>query len=169
MNTRSLSIAFLLGSPDINGGTYVIYEHGTRLQKLGHRVTMVTEEKIAPARYAWHPEAATLEWLTMDQASKGKFNIVLATWWQSPFLLHQLSATHYVYFVQSIESRFFEQEDPTHHDLRDLDVWKQYCESTYSLNLPVIFFLVFYVTVLDVFYEEIKVHQRICYNESDSS
>ncbi len=33
---------------------------------------------------------------------------------------------------------FFEEEDPTDHELRILDIWKDYCESTYSLNLPVI-------------------------------
>ncbi len=138
MSSPSLSIAFLLGSPDINGGTYVIYEHGTRLQKFGHSVTMITEGKIDPVRYSWHPRAVELDWLTLVQATEEKFDIVLATWWQSPFLLHRLSASHYVYFVQSIESRFFEEEDTTDHDLRDLDVWKEYCESTYSLNLPVI-------------------------------
>lgn len=138
MKTSSLSIAFLLGSPDINGGTYVIFEHGSRLQKNGHSVTLITKEIIDPARHAWHPEASELAWMTLEQASHERFDIVLATWWQSPFLLPQLNASHFVYFVQSIESRFFEEEDPTDHELRDLNVWKEYCESTYSLNLPVI-------------------------------
>ncbi len=138
MNNLHLSIAFLLGSPDINGGTYVIYEHGTRLQKLGHRVTMITESEIDPSRHSWHSTAANLEWLTLAQAAAEKFDIVLATWWQSPFLLHKLSASHYVYFVQSIESRFFEEEDPAHHDNRDLSIWQNFCESSYSFNIPVI-------------------------------
>ncbi len=138
MSTPSLSIAFLLGSPDINGGTYVIYEHATRLQRLGHRVTMVTETAIDPVRYCWHPAAAELGWLTLGQAVEQEFDVVLATWWQSPFLLHRFSASHYVYFVQSIESRFFEKEDPANHDKRDLLLWQQFCESSYSFNIPVI-------------------------------
>ena len=138
MNIDFLSIAFILGSPDINGGTYVIYEHGTRLQQFGHRVTMITEQSIDPARHAWHPAAAELNWLTFDQVKDEQFDIVLATWWQSPFLLHKLSASHYLYFVQSIESRFFEEEDPAHHDKRDLSLWQEFCESSYSFNIPVI-------------------------------
>jgi len=138
VSITSLSIAFILGSPDINGGTYVIYEHGTRLQRLGHRVIMITETAIDPTRHAWHPAAAELNWLTFDQAKNEQFDIVLATWWQSPFLLHKLSASHYLYFVQSIESRFFEEEDPAHHDKRDLSLWQEFCESSYSFNIPVI-------------------------------
>ncbi len=138
MSITTQSIAFILGSPDINGGTYVIYEHGTRLQRLGHRVTMVTEKQVDPARHAWHPAAAELSWLTLEQASEEHFDIVLATWWQSPFLLHQLSASHYLYFVQSIESRFFEEEDSSHHEKRELSLWQEFCESSYSYNIPVI-------------------------------
>ena len=100
MSNLSLSIAFFLGWPDINGGTYVIYEHGTRLQKRGHRVTMITENEINPSRYSWHSKAAELDWLTLAQAATEKFDIVVATWWESPFLLHQVSASHYLYFVQ---------------------------------------------------------------------
>jgi hypothetical protein len=92
----SLTIAFLLGSPDISGGTYVIYEHGTRLQKLGHRVTMITETEIGPERYSWHLTAGELDWITLAAATEKRFDIVLATWWQSSFLLHQISASHYV-------------------------------------------------------------------------
>lgn len=133
-----MRIAFLLGSPDINGGTYVIYEHGTRFLDFGHDVTVVTQQFVTPDRYAWHERAQELTWLTLDKGEKESFDIVIATWWQSPFLLHNLEAEHYVYFVQSIESRFFEEEDPQHHDNRDLSIWKKLCESTYSFNIPVI-------------------------------
>ena len=135
---KRMKIGFLLGSPDINGGTYVIYEHATRLIVLGHQITIITEQQISPERYAWHPKAQTLEWLTIAKAEKREFDIVLATWWQSPFLLTRLMASHYVYFIQSIESRFFEEEDPAHHDQRDLSIWKQYCESTYACNISII-------------------------------
>ncbi|WP_051305621.1 glycosyltransferase family 4 protein [Desulfogranum mediterraneum] len=138
MEAKTHRICFLLGSPDINGGTYVIYEHGSRLHALGHEVTIVTQEAVTPDRYAWHPGAKTLEWLTFDEARSKQFDLVLATWWQSPFMLAELSASHYAYFVQSIESRFFENTDPAHHDKYNLDVWSGYCEMTYSINIPII-------------------------------
>lgn len=138
MSTAQLRIAFLLGSPEISGGTYVIYEHASRLQRFGHHVYMLTKEEILPHRFEWHPEAAQLRWITINEAKSRHFDIVIGTWWESPYLMVYLSATHYVYFVQSIESRFFPDEDPTHHDERDLGVWKKYCEATYGCNIPVI-------------------------------
>lgn len=138
MITDSLSIGFLLGSPDINGGTYVIYEHASRLKDAGHDVSIITQEAVAPERYSWHSSAHKLQWLTLDTVAQNQFDVVFATWWQSPYLLHQLAATHYVYFVQSIESRFFKAENPLEHDEKDLSLWQDFCESTYSLNIPVI-------------------------------
>jgi len=137
VSNLSLSVAFLLGWPDISGGTYVIYEHGSRLQKLGHRVTMITETEIDHGRHSWHSTVAELEWLTLAQAAVERFDFVIATWWESPFLLHQLSASHYVYFVQSIESRFFKEES-AHHDKRDLSILREFCGSSYSFNIPII-------------------------------
>ncbi len=134
----SLSVAFLLGSPDISGGTYVIFEHAARLQNRGHRITIITENSISPERYNWHPQAKKLTWLSIEEAVSETFDIVIATWWKSPFLLHRLRGRHYIYFVQSIESRFFPEETPNHHDKRDLGLWQHYCESTYSCNIPVI-------------------------------
>ncbi len=74
----------------------------------------------------------------MEEAQKQSFDLVFATYWQSPFLLSQLKSSHYAYFVQSIESRFFEEQDPKDHDKREIDIWKAYCESTYALNVPFI-------------------------------
>lgn len=133
-----MRIGFLLGSPDISGGTYVIYEYGSRLRTIGHRVAMITREKVTPNRYAWHPGAAGLEWYTLENSETEKFDIILATWWQSPFLLHKIKAQHYVYFVQSIETRFFEETDYSNLDRRDNDIWRELCECTYGYNLPMI-------------------------------
>ncbi len=127
-----------MGSPDINGGTYVIYEHGSRLVDLGYEVFMLTQEHVTTKRYGWHPGAKKLGWLTMSEATEFSFDLVFATYWQSPFLLPQLQSRQYAYFVQSIESRFFAEPDPTDHNKRELGIWRAYCESTYSLNVPVI-------------------------------
>ncbi len=138
MTTTTRKIGFLLGSPDINGGTYVIYEHASRLQDAGHQVAIITQAAVRPERYGWHPAAGRLEWLTLAEAGRQEFDVILATWWQSPFLLQHLSAAHFAYFVQSIESRFFAEEDPRDHDKRDLSILKKFCERTYSYALPVI-------------------------------
>ncbi|MCI5210534.1 MAG: hypothetical protein D3910_17485 [Candidatus Electrothrix sp. ATG2] len=133
-----MKIGIFLGSPGINGGTYVIYEHASRLKRKGHRVLLITEQEVSSDEYAWHSSAQELEWLTLEQAEQASFDMVLATWWQSPFLLHKLHATHYAYFVQSIESRFFEEPDPANYSTKDIGIWQQICEKTYSYAMPII-------------------------------
>ena len=133
-----MKIAFLLCSPDINGGTYVIFEYAARLAALGHSVALLTQDPVAPVRYAWHPEASSLSWITLAEAEQAAFDCVIATWWESPFLLHTLQASHYVYFVQSIESRFFPAENPLDHDLRDHSVGACRADNSYFFALPII-------------------------------
>ncbi len=133
-----MKIGIFLGSPRINGGTYVIYEHASRLKKKGHQVILVTKQEVVAEEHAWHSSAHELEWLTLEQAKDKSFDIVLATWWQSPFLLHELHATHYAYFVQSIETRFFKKSDSKNYQSKDIGILQTLCEKTYSYALPVI-------------------------------
>lgn len=134
----NMKIGFLLGSPEISGGTYVIYEHATRLRRFGHDITIITENSVNDDQHAWHTSAAELRWLNIEDAGKEHFDIVIATWWESPFLLKDLESTHSVYFVQSIETRFFEEADPADYGAQDHDVWVDLCEKTYSFALPMI-------------------------------
>jgi len=133
-----MNLAFLLGSPDINGGTYVIYEHAFRLKNRGHRVNIVTKHGIDPSRYAWHPGAGELEWQTIASAGEEHFDFVIATWYQSALEMKKLRASNYVYFVQSIESRFFPKEDPSNLERRDINVARLLRENTYLFPVPII-------------------------------
>lgn len=133
-----MKIAFLLGSPDISGGTNVIFEHASRLQKFGHEVTILTESTVAAARYAWHPDASSLVWQTIENAANTLFDCILATWWQSVFFLARLRSRNFVYFVQSIESRFFPAQNQQISNLRDIDILAEWCENTYRYPLPII-------------------------------
>lgn len=121
--------AIILGSPDISGGTYVIFEHAIRAKRRGVDVCIVTEEKINMSRLEWHPEARELTWKTFEEVKGIKFDIAMATWWRTVYELHRLSAGQYVYFVQSIESRFYTAEEKP---LRKL------VEATYTLPLHII-------------------------------
>lgn len=103
--------AFLLGSPDISGGTYVIYEHALGAARRGIDVTILTEEPIDKARLNWHPEAKELRWWTYDAVADRSFDIAIATWWRTAYELHRVNANSYAYFVQSIESRFYQKSE----------------------------------------------------------
>lgn len=121
--------AFLLGSPDISGGTYVIFEHAIRAKTKGYDVCIITEEEINKDRLNWHPEAKELTWMTFHTANSIEFDVAIATWWRTVFEVYRVKAKTYAYFVQSIESRFYpEYELP----LRKL------VESTYMIPMCII-------------------------------
>lgn len=121
--------AFLLGSPDISGGTYVIYEHAIRASKQGAKVTIITEEKVDMQRLFWHSEAKSLVWRTYSEVKEEQFDVCIATWWRTVYELYRVSADRYVYFVQSIESKFYQDNEKTIKKLAD---------STYHLPLEII-------------------------------
>lgn len=133
-----MRIAFLLGSSDISGGTNVILEYGSRLKKQGDDVFLITLDPVDSRQLFWHKDADSVRWITLEEAKAYSFDILLATWWQSVFLLEQLHSVSYCYFVQSIESRFFPQQNERDLSNRDIDVLSDWCENTYTFPLPVI-------------------------------
>ena len=133
-----MKIGFLLCSPDISGGTNVILEHGAGLQERGHEVSIITDRTVTPGEYAWHPRGAQLSWTSSRAARTRRYDCLVATWWESPYLLHLFDARQYVYFVQSIESRFFTQDEPANLDLRDHSIGATRCEHSYYFSLPMI-------------------------------
>lgn len=124
-----MKIAFLLGSPDISGGTYVIFEHALKNKDRGDEITIITEEKVSSDRLYWHPMARELIWKTYDEVQNEIFDLVITTWWRTFYEMYRVNGKKYCYFVQSIESRFYgEEEKPL----------KMLCEASYLLNIPII-------------------------------
>lgn len=125
-----MKIAILLGSAHIGGGTYVIFQHALHLRRRGWDVTIVTQQQVSKADVSWHAHAAAeLVFKTFEEVESISFDLALATWFKTTYWLHRIRATSYLYFVQSIESRFFEP-------------WNQaaisFAESTYLPRLPVV-------------------------------
>jgi len=123
-----MRICVVVGSADISGGTFVLFQHALHLQEQGHDVTVATMYPLDVVAPDWHPALRALRFCLVDEVS-GRFDLAVATWWKSVYELHKVDADRYCYFVQSIESRFYpEREQP----LRRL------VEDTYDLPLPVI-------------------------------
>lgn len=121
-----MRICFLIGSVDISGGSYVIFQHAQHLHSSGHKVVLGIQLPFTNETTSWHPAARELQLLHIDEAADKEFDIVIATWWRTALELPRFKSIHYIYFVQSIESRFYnESEEP----LRKL------VDSTYSLPL----------------------------------
>lgn len=118
--------AILLGSPDISGGTYVIFQHAISALKKGIDVVILTEGVVTFDRLNWFPEAKNLIWKTYSEVQNDKFDVVIATWWKTVYELYRINAQRYIYFIQSIESKFYpEYEKPLRHLV----------EATYTLPL----------------------------------
>lgn len=123
------SIAFIPNSPDISGGTAVIFEHATGLKERGYEVTIITEDPVDEERLYWFPEAKRLDWQTFDSVRERSFDVCFATWWRTVYELPRVEATHYAYFNQSVESRFYPASEAAVRRLAD---------ATYMLPLSII-------------------------------
>lgn len=125
-----MKIAFLIGSPAISGGTYVILQHALYLRSRGHDVTIVTVYTFQKNDLKWHNAYRSLPIYFKDEIKKEyEFDLVIATWWLTAEQIHTLNGKFYIYFVQSIESRFYPNDEIA---------LRQRVERTYQLGLPVI-------------------------------
>ncbi len=122
-------IAILLGSADISGGTYVIFQHASYLQESGIDVTILTEESVEPSVPLWHDKGASFKYKTLDEAKNLEFDIAMATWWVTVYKLHKVNAKVYSFFNQSIESRFYLENDYA---------TRKWADGVYIFNLPII-------------------------------
>ena len=124
-----MHICFLIGSADIGGGSYVVFQHAMHAMKAGHEVAIVSKVPSCEANTSWHPAARLLNFISLDRAEKERFDIVIATWWETALDLARYTAKQYSYFVQSIESKFYPE---SHVAIREL------ADSTLDLGLPVL-------------------------------
>lgn len=125
-----MKIAFVIGSPDIGGGTNVIFNHALYAKKHGWDVTIiVTLPSDVAFSSHWHPALSQLHFLSMEMAQKISFDLAIATWWPTVYVLPKITARQYMYFIQSIESWFVPDNNI---------VTRQEIDATYLPPIPVI-------------------------------
>lgn len=124
-----MKIGFVIHSPAISGGTFVIYEYVKGLSKRGHDVYLVTDFNVNDNWLSWYPEAKEFLFINYKEAKNLEFDLVIATWWKTVESIHKLKSKTYAYFVQSYEPYFMPESE---YSLR------RYVESTYLRGLPVI-------------------------------
>lgn len=123
------SVAFLIGSPDISGGTYVIFQHALWLKEHGVGVTIVPLFPLESAAADWHPALSELEFASFEEVAGNRFDLAIATWWRTVYELPRLRFRHAAYFVQSMEPRLEVEHSPAETGLAEL---------TYTFGLPMI-------------------------------
>ncbi len=134
--TTKKKIVFLLGSAHLSGGTYVILQHAMYLKKMGYDVTvaliyMKLEEyiELKNSTKCWHPALHELHFSHISELENIIFDVGIFTWWATVTYFPKVNAKTYLYFVQSIESRFYAADE---NFMRDL------VSRTYKIGLPVI-------------------------------
>jgi glycosyltransferase involved in cell wall biosynthesis len=106
-----MKVAFLVNDLQLSGGVGVVMHHARQLSAIeGWDVTLVlVREEEGPS---WHgyEHLPHLHVRSREQALRERYDVAVATWWETTFTLFELSADRYAYFVQSLEDRFY------HHD-----------------------------------------------------
>ncbi|MGN6372005.1 MAG: glycosyltransferase family 4 protein [Solirubrobacteraceae bacterium] len=106
-----MKIAFVVNDLELSGGMSVVIQHARQLSALpGWDVTLALARD--PDGPGWHgyEHLPHLHVCSREEALRERFDVAIATWWETAFTLFELQAERYAYFVQSLEDRFYHPE-----------------------------------------------------------
>jgi glycosyltransferase involved in cell wall biosynthesis len=107
-----MKVAFLVNDLQLSGGVGVVVQHARQLSMLdGWDVTLVLAR--AEEGPSWHgyEHLPHLHVRSRERALRERYDVAVATWWETTFTLFELSAERYAYFVQSLEERFYRHDE----------------------------------------------------------
>jgi O-antigen biosynthesis protein len=103
-----VKIAFLVNDLQLSGGVGVVLAHARRLSELaGWEVTLVLVREDEGPSWHGYEHLPHLHVRSREQALAERYDVAIATWWETTFTLFELAAERYAYFVQSLEDRFY--------------------------------------------------------------
>ena len=112
-SARRVKVAFLVNDLQLSGGVGVVVAPRPPARappRLRRRRSSSCATQEAPRwGYDALPEVSVL---TLDEARERRFDVAVATWWETTFSLFQVPAERYAYFVQSLEDRFYHPDQP---------------------------------------------------------
>jgi glycosyltransferase involved in cell wall biosynthesis len=101
-------VAFLLNDLQLSGGVGVVVQHARRLSLLeGWDVTLVLVREAEEPTWHGYEHLPDLHVRSREDAMRERYDLAVATWWETIFTLFEVRAQRYVYFVQSLEDRFY--------------------------------------------------------------
>ncbi len=104
-----MKIVYVLSSNLVCGGHIIILQHITRLAKRGHNLFICILDESIPAQsssFAWFPNFNCS--VVHPQNFPDDVDICVATFWATVIPVLNFPAKHKVYFVQSDETRFYD-------------------------------------------------------------
>jgi len=123
-----MKVAFLLNDLQLSGGVGVVVQHARQLSTIeGWEVTLVLVREEEGTSWHGYEHLPHLHVRSREQALGERYDVAVATWWETTFTLFELSADRYAYFVQSLEDRFYQHDEA------------ERMGAALTLNLPVAF------------------------------
>jgi glycosyltransferase involved in cell wall biosynthesis len=123
-----VKIAFLVNDLQMSGGVGVVVRHARGLAAHhGHDVSLVLVRDWDLPHWQGYDDLPHLHVVSLDEARDQRFDVAVATWWETTFSLFSVPAQRYAYFVQSLEDRFYK------------DIQAERLGAALTLDLPVAF------------------------------
>jgi glycosyltransferase involved in cell wall biosynthesis len=102
-----VKVCFLVNDLQLSGGIGVVVEHARQLQQhhdFDVTLVLVREQDMPNWRYE---QLTGLHVAPLSQAARERYDIAVATWWETVFSLFKVPAERHAIFVQSLEDRFY--------------------------------------------------------------
>ena len=123
-----MKIVYVLPSNLVCGGHIIVIQHITRLAKRGHEVIICLLNEAIPttsSSFEWFPNFKSH--VVHPQDFPDEVDICVATFWDTVIPVLKFPAKHKVYFVQSDETRFY--DDPI---LKNQVILSYLCNKEYT-------------------------------------
>jgi len=103
-------VCFVLNDLELAGGVGVVLQHARQLSE-NHDMD-VTLALTRPRETGWEYRGIEkLKVVPLAEATDSKFDVAVATWWETTHHVFELNAKRYAYFVQNFEDRFYQPRD----------------------------------------------------------
>ena len=120
----------ILASPSLSGGNNVIFEHISHIYKRDtFEVIFIFDNPVRDEELFWFEGIQKVPRITIKEAEEIHFDVLIATFWITCYKLSHLHADTYLYFNQSVESRFYPDSNFNSQNA---------AEATYMLGLNII-------------------------------
>lgn len=108
-----MKVAFLVNDLQLSGGLSVVIQHARRLSEIdGWDISLVLVRDEPFASWRGYEELPDLHVISRADALVERYDVAVATWWETTFSLFEIPAARYAYFVQSLEDRFYHHGAP---------------------------------------------------------
>ena len=115
---------------NISGGIIVILEYALRMTlRANLDIFLIIKDPFTEDDFDWFTDADKIKKITYNEAQDMSFDAVIASLWITCYDLNLFQAKSYIYFNQSVESRFYENSK-----INKIN----YADATYLLDLNII-------------------------------